>query len=436
VSESASQGDLLPGASEGSWFAVAAPGLEEIVAAEVRRLPGATAVKVVPGGVDFAGDLEVGMRANLWLRATTRVLLRVGTVRAREFALLRKQMGKLPWERWVAAGDPLRVSASASGSRLYHTGALAEALVLAIGDRLQACGRAVPQLAPKLVPGARGQSRTDDAPDEGTDAGEPALASETRILLRGISDRWTVSVDSSGELLHRRGWRTEGGRAPLRETLAAALLSLAGYDPSRPLLDPMCGSGTIVLEAASLAAGRPPGGGRSFAFQRWPGFDQARWQALLGEIGGGPSAGGPIFGWDRDAAAVARARRNADRAGLADRIELGGARFGAGGGAVEPAAALAALVERTGGRAGLVLINPPYGRRLGHVAAASRLVKDIGRTLRAHFPGWRAGVLLGDARWAAALGLTISSRTVVPNGGLRLTLAVAEIPVQGVRAKQ
>ena len=409
---------------------------------EVRRLPGASAVSCVEGGVEFAGGLEVGMRANLWLRVATRVLLRVGVVRAREFAKLRLLLAKLPWERWVAE-DPLRVQASASRCRLYHTGGLADALTLAVTDRLSGQGRAAPTLA------TAGAGREEA--EAGTDAEEPAgPALETRVLLRGLRDEWTVSVDSSGELLHRRGWRTEAGKAPMRETLAAALLSLAGFDPRRPVLDPMCGSGTMALEAASRAASRAPGMGRKFAFQRWPGFLAERWRELLAEAERQrQSPPSHVFAWDRQAQAIERAERNAERAGLRDSISFARASFGEGTGTVDPPQVLDDLRARVAGTRGLVVINPPYGRRLGTTAQAARLVKSIGRTLRAQFPGWRAAVLLADPRWASALGLSAESLTPLSNGGLRLHLMIAEVPgspsddgahgahgAHGVRAKQ
>ena len=333
------------------WFVVAAPGLEQVVRAEVEQLPGAREVAVTEGGVDMTGGLELGMAANLRLRAATRVLLRVGEVKAREFSKLRRLLAKLPWERWLATGEalrPVRLQVSAHGCRLYHTGAVAETVLASLGDRLK--------VTPPL---ARGR---DGSPDDG-----PEPADETRILVRGVRDVWTLSMDASGELLHRRGWRAEAGAAPLRETLAAGLLALAGYDPARPLLDPMCGAGTIALEAAALARGQPPGQGREFAFERWPSFDRARWQELRAEaVGpGGAHAQPPIWAWDRDGTVIEKARRNAERAGMADAVHFAQARFAAEGGAVEPAAAVDTLRAATGGQPGLVIsepaLRPPAG---------------------------------------------------------------------------
>jgi len=362
-------------------FAVAAPGLEGVVADEVRRL-GAGAVQQVAGGVEFRGDLETIWRANLWLRAATRVLARLGEVRARDFSKLRRSLADLPWG--LVAEGPRRVTVSASTHqcRLYHTGALAENVRLAIADAL----------GKKAV-----------ASDE-SDA--PVVA----VYLRGAGDVFTLSIDTSGELLHRRGWRTEAGEAPLRETLAAGLLALCSWDPRTPLVDPCCGSGTIVLEAAALAAGRAPGAARAFGFEAWPGFDADRYGALRAEAGGavGPAMP-PLYGFDIDAEVIAIARRNAERAGLADHV-----RFGA-----QP---LAEAAPPPGAGPGLVLCNPPYGRRVGGRGDVGSLYRTLAHVLRAQFSGWRLGVLTAYRTLPTHFGLKPAASHPLVNGGLRVVL--------------
>lgn len=368
-----------------TWFAVAAPGLEAVVEREVRALPGVAKVEAVSGGVSFEGGLEVGMRANLWLRVATRVLVRVGEVHARDFAPLRRRLASLPWKAFVPGDRPVRISASTTRCRLYHTGALAENLSLALRDR--------------LGPLPTGQGEDD----------------ETRILLRGEDDRFTASVDSSGALLHRRGARVETGRAPLRETLAAGVLMLVGYDGQVPFVDPMCGAGTIALEACAIALDLAPGLGRPFAFERWPGFDAALWRRLRDEAQARrrPAPPAPLFAFDRDADAIEVARRNAERAGMPAPITI----------------ERAAVGERTvaGGR-GIVVVNPPYGKRLSSPAAVTGQARALGRALRAAFPGWRAGVLCPDRRFADALGIAATARHALQNGGLRVQLVVLELP--------
>ena len=228
-------------------------------------------------------------RANLWLRTATRVLVRIGSFEAREFAKMRRRAGTLPWERFVDPSRPVTVSAAQSGSRLYHTGGIAENLTAAIGDRLR-------------------------APLAAEDAGEAQ-----KVLVRGVADVFTVSVDSSGELLHRRGWRQEIAHAPLRETLAAALLLLCGWDPSTPLVDPMCGAGTLPLEACASPCGSRPGCRAASPSPPGRRFDAARFAALHAEAEAArlPAPAAPIVGSDRSPAAITAAQHNAERAGLA-----------------------------------------------------------------------------------------------------------------------
>jgi putative N6-adenine-specific DNA methylase len=369
-----------------AWFAVAAPGLEETVEAEVRgEVPEATAVTRVPGGVEWSGPLVAGLRANLALRVAGRVLLRLGEVEARTFPELRRRLRGLPWDRALPPADAaVRVEASASRCRLYHTGALGETLLLAAGDHLRSA----------LRPAPKGDEETV----------------VPRLFIRGQGDRFTVSVDSSGELLHRRGWRVETGRAPLRETLAAGILALAGHHPDQPFVDPMCGAGTIVLEACARALRVAPGLARSFAFERWPSFDPALWDRLRDEALAAirPGLRAPIYAFDRDVEAVEITRRNAGRAGFLPHLVV----------------ERAALEERAAPEDhGLVVVNPPYGRRL-----AGGGTRDLRRALRGHYAGWRVGLLAPPGQAERTLGMPAEATHRLTNGGLRVELLVAELP--------
>ncbi|MBC8133197.1 MAG: hypothetical protein H7X95_09480, partial [Deltaproteobacteria bacterium] len=222
----ASQGAL---SGPHDWFSVVAPGAEEVAARETTALLGKAAdAKAVHGGVEWRGPLDMGMRANLHLRIPTRLLLRLGTVRAREFGKLRHLLARLPWDAFVSPGAPLKITVSATHCRLYHSGAVEEAVRAAIGDRI---GVSPAKPASPMPATAESGPRGDFIP--------PGL-----VLVRGVDDTWTISVDSSGERLHRRGWRTVSGEAPLRESLAAAVLALADWQPTEALVDPMCGAGT------------------------------------------------------------------------------------------------------------------------------------------------------------------------------------------------
>jgi len=371
------------------WFAIASPGLETPLHAELAVLRGLADLQQVEGGVEFSGPLGVGMAANLHSRIATRIVARMGEVLARDFAPLRRRLARLPWGSFVPPDRGLRIDVSTSHCRLYHTGALAETLTLAVEDCVG-----------KLPEREKCAERSEDH-------------NSTRIQLRGHDDRFVASVDSSGALLHRRGWRLEAGAAPMRETLAAGILTLCEYDPALPLVDPMCGSGTIAIEAAALAAGIPPGAGRVFAFERWPCHDQALWQKLRAssvvEVPSAPH----IFASDRDGRAVEIARRNALRAKVDGSIRFAASAFGDGEIPSTP---------------GLVLINPPYGRRLGQRQQAIRLGRDIGRTLLARYRGWRAGVLCPDPAFMAAVTAGMhrppAKTHTLRNGGLRVYLGL------------
>jgi putative N6-adenine-specific DNA methylase len=375
------------------WFAVASPGLEAPLLAELARLADVQDPRVVEGGVEFSGGLGAGMAANLHSRIATRVVLRIGETKARDFAPLRRSLAKLPWRSFVPSDRALRIDVSTGHCRLYHTGALAEGLELAIKD----CVGDLPK-----------REKRAEAPGPGNDDEDC-----TRILLRGQDDRFMASIDSSGALLHRRGWRLEAGRAPLRETLAAGVLALCEYDPALPLVDPMCGAGTFAIEAAALARKIPPGLGRAFAFERWPVHDPQAWQRLREAKPVSSAVLAPIIASDRDAHAVEVARRNAARAQVEADVRFAVADFGQG---------------EIPGTPGLVVINPPYGHRLGQRSQALRLARGLGQTLLAHYRGWRAGILCPDPPFVASVAAgarrTPAQTHVLRNGGLRVHLAV------------
>jgi len=368
------------------WFAVVSPGLEKPLCDELGAIPSVQGARAVEGGVEFSGGLEAGMAANLHSRIATRIVVRLGEVKARDFAPFRRGLEKLPWKSFIPPGRPLRIDASITHCRLFHTGALAEQIELAVAS-------AVGKL-PKR------EKQVDGEADEDC----------TRILLRGQDDGFLVSIDSSGGLLHRRGWRLEAGRAPLRETLAAGVLALCAYDPAQPLVDPMCGAGTIAIEAAAIAQGIPPGRDRSFAFERWPDHDATAWNKLRDGVAEAAAKRAPIVALDRDGKAVEIARRNAERAGV--EVQFSVAAFGEG--AVPPGP-------------GLVVLNPPYGHRLGDRRHALRLGRAVGQTLRQRFVGWRAGVLCPDPQFVAAVAAgarqKATSTIALRNGGLRVLLA-------------
>jgi putative N6-adenine-specific DNA methylase len=374
-----------------TFFVSVAPGLEEIAAEELRHLGHRPSLPSEGGGgLLFEGELEDLYRANLNLRTASRVLLRLGDFYAAAFSELRKKAGRLAWERYLLPGQPLQLHVTCHKSRLYHSDAVAERIAGAIGDRLG-------KPSPIQKPGAG----EEDHPSQ-------------LVVARLVKDHCTISLDSSGALLHQRGYRLATAKAPLRETLAAAMLLAAGWDAQSPLLDPFCGSGTIPIEAALLGLGLPPGRERSFAFMNWPGYDPPRWQAVL--TASMPPPGRltpPIQASDRDAGAIRLARANAGRAGVATAIEFSQRAISA----IEPPAG-----------PGWIVTNPPYGLRLSPNQDLRDLYAQFGHTLRRCCLGWRLAILCSDFRLLAQTGLQLDSSFATVNGGVNVRLARGTVP--------
>lgn len=365
-----------------SLFAACAPPLEPLVAAELAAVPGAHRLELTPGGIAWLGDLAALYRANLGLRCASRILLRLGSVQATALPQLRRVVARLPFPEYLRDGVRVHVEVTVRRSRLYHSGAVAERVLGAIADS--------------------GVRLADS---------EAATAPAVQVYVRGESDRFTVSLDTSGELLSRRGYRTEDSGAPLRETLAAALLRLAGWDGRRPLVDPTCGSGTLAIEAALLALGRAPGEKRRFAFQDFHGYRPALFEELRDEARRCERPLDPaqplIHASDLRPEAIAAAQRNAARAGVAEHIRFSVCDV-----------AQARLPE---GPPGLILCNPPYGRRLGaEWATLRRLHQAIGRLARSA-PGWQLGILTPEPELARAASSELVAQPLW-SGGLKVAL--------------
>jgi len=378
------------------YFAVCAPGIEPWTAQELRQIgllpSGAAAGASGEGGVAFGGDLNALYRANLWLRTANRVLLRVGEFHTTAFSELSKKGSRLPWERCLKAGQPVAVRATCRKSRLYHSDAVVEAVVEAIAKRL---GQSPPLL--KF--------------DEEASGSLPQL-----VIARMNHDVCTLSLDTSGELLHRRGYRLATAKAPLRETLAAAMLLASGWEPSAaPLLDPFCGSGTIAIEAAQMALGLPPGGKRRFGFMDWPGYKTESWQALLDEAdrqSRDRPKPAPILASDRDAGAIELANANAGRGGVSETIEFSCRAISA----IEPVGM------------GWVITNPPYGLRVSADKDLRNLYAQFGKVLKTKCPGWHLAMLYNDLQLLSQLELKLDASLSWVNGGVPVRLARGVIP--------
>jgi putative N6-adenine-specific DNA methylase len=369
-------------------FVVCAPGLEAVAAAEVAAL--GLAGRAVPGGVELQGDLRTVARLNLWLRTASRVVARLGSFTAKTFPELVHKAKELPWEVALLPRAPAALRVTCRKSKLYHSDAVAQRLRVALEARL----------------GAPSPEAAEDDP------------SAQLFLARFDNDVCTVSADTSGALLHQRGYRLAPGPAPLRETLAAALLLSAGWDGSVPLCDPLCGAGTIAIEGALIAAGRAPGAGRAFAFQRWAKAPP------LPDLPPARAVTCSIEASDLDAAAMAAARANAKRAGVEISFEQ---------------RALKDLPPREG--RGLVATNPPYGVRVEPgarveasgsrgEASGSRdldaLYRELGATLRARRPDWQLAAVVPQERLGRAIGSPLRRLLKTQNGGLPIELLLAE----------
>jgi putative N6-adenine-specific DNA methylase len=375
-------------------FAVTAPGLEPLCAAELKGLE--VRCRVEDGGVQWSGSLESIARANLWLRTASRVLVRVAEFRATAFYELELHAKRIAWDRFVTAGSTVKFRVTCRKSKLYHSDAVAQRFA-------QAIERRVPDV--RIV---NAKSVQDD--DDATDNSDRQL-----FVVRFLHDVCTVSVDSSGALLHRRGYRQQVAKAPLRETLAAAILLGADWNGDVPLADPMCGSGTIVIEAARLARLIAPGRDRSFAFLRWPEVDQQMWTRLVDQSRDGelPSSPVEILGADRDAGAIDAARANAERAGVAEDIEL----------RVEPISALSYAEPP-----GLLASNPPYGVRVGESDELRNLYAQLGNVARRQRPGWSLALLSADKRLEQQTRFAFEEQLRTRNGGIPVRIVTARMP--------
>ena len=360
-------------------WAVTHPGLEAVTAAELVAI-GITPGASEPGGISFRTDTAGLYAANLRLRTASRILLRIAAFHAHSFPELERHAGKLPWRDFVAPGSAASFHVSSRKSKLYHQGAIAERLAAALARAVAGAGADGPEL----------------------------------FYVRLYRDECTVSVDSSGELLHRRGYRQALGKAPLRETLAAALLLAAGWDGSTPLLDPLAGSGTIAIEGALIARRIAPGLARAFALERWPCLEPSLWREAResAEAERLDRATAPIQASDRDAGAVAAAEANAKRAGVAGDIEI-------------RRAALSSIASPA--THGLVATNPPYGVRVGERMRLRDLYAQLGNVLRRSCAGWELVMLSPHVELERQVGLEFRALAETSNGGLRVRLVSAPV---------
>lgn len=399
-------------------FAIAAPGLETLVAHELATL-GVADARAVPGGVEFRADAARLAAVQLRTRTASRVIVRLATFKAKAFHELERAARQVEWTRILPPGAPFRLRVTCKKSKLYHSDAVAERVATAIVRGVKGA---------TFENGIAPEDDADDADIESTadrPAASPAAKAEAGLpaqlfIVRFDHDECTISADASGELLHKRGYRLAVGRAPLRETLAAAMLIGAEWDPATPLVDPMCGSGTIPIEAAMIARRIAPGLARPFAAERWPETPAKAWRdarlAAKKEIL--PKAPAPIVGADRDEGAIANARANAKRVGVLGDVEF-------------RCAAVSALEVPESPR-GLLVANPPYGVRVGDSKPLRDLFARLGQVARERCDGWRVALLSADRALDAQTQLPFTQVLATSNGGIAVRLVAADVSAREI----
>ncbi len=361
-------------------FLVAVPGLEGPLEEEALAL-GFDGVRRVAGGVEVDGGLAEAARANVEMRCAVRVLARVAEFRAMHLAQLDKRSKKVAWRDWLRDDVPVKVEATCRKSKIYVN----KAAVQRVEGGLKAAGIAISKEA------------------------------EIVVKVRINDDLCTISLDTTGEALHRRGHKEFVGKAPLRETMAAGFLRVMGFDGTQAVVDPMCGSGTFVLEAAEIAMGLVPGRSRSFAFEQMARVEGADFAYLKNKDGqDGASGGVRFFGYDRNDGAIRGARGNAERAGVAGMVAF-------------ERAAVSDLVPPESLASGLVMVNPPYGGRIGDRKLLFGLYGALGGVLAERFAGWRVGIVTSDGGLAKATGLTLEAYGPVDHSGTKVNLYHAQL---------
>jgi putative N6-adenine-specific DNA methylase len=362
------------------FFASSPRGLEPLLAVELASL-GAQRVQEVPGGVAFSGDWRVCYTANLWSRLASRILWRVAEFDYAGEDDLYEAARKVDWLRLFAVERTLRVNVSAQKSPLKSLDFATLRIKDAVCDRFRDALGSRPSV----------------------DRATP----QVRVHAFLEAARGALYLDTSGEPLFKRGWRAGAGEAPLRENLAAGIVMLSGWKPEEPLLDPMCGGGTLLVEAAAMARGRAPGARRAFGFENLKIFDSKLWTKIKNEERTTKIVKLEIFGSDNDPRALNDARRNLAGAGVERWVKL----------------EQADILERAApAAAGVMVANPPYGERIGSKEELALFYPKLGSALKKNFAGWRCHFFTADLRLPKLLRLQPARRVPLYNGALECRL--------------
>jgi putative N6-adenine-specific DNA methylase len=378
------------------FFATCPRGLEPLLAEELRQWK-AESIHAVGGGVGFEGDFLFCYRVNLESRIASRVLWQVRAGGYRSEDDIYEAAYSLPWTDWFDPARTIRVDISATKSPLTSLNFVTLKIKDAVCDKVRRLSGRRPDV----------DTRRPDVPIQGH-----------------LTDRdFTLYLDTTGEPLFKRGQRLATGEAPLRENLAAGILRLAGWSPDTPLLDPMCGSGTILLEAACIALDIAPGLGRHFAFEKLKNFDPRRWRELWQRSAARQKAKVPlpIYGSDLSGDALKAARANFKAAGLANVVSLKRADV---------------LEIAAPAKEGIIVTNPPYGVRLGEQQQLAAFYPKLGDVLKKKFCGWRVYLFSADMRLPKLIRLAVSKRIPLFNGALECRLYEYKMVEGAMRKKK
>jgi len=362
------------------FFASSPRGLEPLLADELASL-GAQRVQQVPGGAAFSGDWRVCYAANLWSRLASRILWRVAEFDYADEEDVHEAARKVDWMRLFTVERSLRVNVSAQRSPLKSLDFATLRIKDAVCDRFRETLGSRPNV----------------------DRANP----DVRVHAFLEAARGAFYLDTSGEPLFKRGWRAGAGEAPLRENLAAGIILLSGWKPEEPLLDPMCGGGTLLVEAAAMARGRAPGARRAFGFENLKIFDSKLWNRIKIEERTAKTVKLEIFGSDNDPRALGDARRNIAGAGVDRWVKL----------------EQADILERAApAPEGVMVANPPYGERIGSREELAEFYPRLGSALKKNYPGWRCHFFTADMRLPKLMRLQPSRRVPLYNGALECRL--------------
>lgn len=365
-----------------AFFAPCPRGLERVLADELTALD-AQDVHTVDGGASFSGAMRLAYAVNLQSRVASRVLWRVGVAPYRSEHDVYAAARELPWNRWFDVRRTIRVNVTAIRAPVKSRDFVTLRIKDAVCDVFRAAiGR---------------------RPDVDT------VAPDVRVHAFLTKDEVAFYLDTSGEALFKRGWRTAGGEAPLRENLAAGILRLTGWLPGTPLLDPMCGSGTFLIEAAAMALDIAPGLARAFGFERLHNFEADAWRAMRDHaaLRRHPDHRLDIHGADKYGAVLETARENLRAAGMADAVEL---------------KQVDVLESSPPAARGIMVMNPPYGERLGSMESLASFYPLLGAVLKKRYANWIAFILTADLRLPGLMRLKPARRTPLYNGALECRL--------------